>query len=82
MTERRKYQGRILLVSGRERGFLVAIEFCLVLYHGGNSCVATRVFLVAIKPSSSMSRHGSPCVTTYQDRLLLAFGVVTEEWSR
>ena len=36
----------------------------------------TRVFLIAIEPPSSMLRHGSPCVTTYQDRLLLVFGVV------
>ena len=67
---------------------MVAIEFCLVLCHNINSYVATwfsgfkrqiwvttRVFFIAIEPPSYMSRHRSPCVTTYQDRLLLVFGV-------
>ena len=40
-TESRKYQGRILLVSGRDRGFLVTTEFCLGLCRDINSCVVT-----------------------------------------
>ena len=36
-----KYQGRILLVSGRDRGFLVATEFFLVLCCDKNSYLTT-----------------------------------------
>ena len=38
-TRCKKCQDRLLLVLGRDREFLVAIEFFLVLCHDRNNCV-------------------------------------------